>query len=154
MNCENIGERLIDLATGLPTEPQVEAHLRACGACAGRLREMRQTMALLDEWKAPEPSPYFDTRLQARLREEAARPRGWMQWFRKPALAAVVAVLLVLGGTLYTTGRHPQSARTVAQMQPGSAVQDLQDLDKNSDLYANFDLLDELGNSPDTAANP
>ena len=27
-------------------------------------------MALLDEWQAPEPSPYFDVRLNARLREE------------------------------------------------------------------------------------
>ena len=31
-------------------------------------------MALLDEWQAPEPSPYFDVRLQARLREEMAKP--------------------------------------------------------------------------------
>ena len=29
-------------------------------------------MALLDEWQVPEPSPYFDVRLHARLREEAA----------------------------------------------------------------------------------
>ena len=40
---------------------------------------MRATMALLDTWKAPEPSPYFMTRLGARLREEragAARQAG------------------------------------------------------------------------------
>ena len=34
---------------------------------------MNKTMALLDEWKAPEDtSPYFMTRLKARMREEAA----------------------------------------------------------------------------------
>jgi len=152
MNCESIGESLIDLATGLPTDPQVEAHLHACAACAGRLKEMRQTLALLDEWKAPEPSPYFDVRLQARLREEAARPRGWLEWFRKPALAAAMAVLLVIGGTLFTTSRHLQNT-TVAQIQPGAAVQDLQDLDRNSDMFDNFELLDEVGNGPATA-NP
>ena len=38
--------------------------------CAGKLEEFRQTMTLLDEWQTPEPSPYFDMRLQARLREK------------------------------------------------------------------------------------
>ena len=37
-----------------------------------------------------EPSPYFDVRLQARLREEMAKPQaGWLHWFRRPVLAAL-----------------------------------------------------------------
>ena len=51
--------------------------------------EFRQTMTLLDEWKAPEPSPYFDLRLHAHLREEMERAHaGSMHWFRRPVLAA------------------------------------------------------------------
>jgi hypothetical protein len=40
-------------------------------------------MALLDTWEAPEPSPYFLTRLDARMREEReAAPAGWLGWRR------------------------------------------------------------------------
>jgi len=38
-------------------------------------------------------------------------------------------------------------------VQPGTAVGDLQALDKNEDLYANFDLLDDLQVQPDVDAN-
>ena len=85
MKCTDIGEQLMDMAMGLPAEMQVEAHVHACPACAGRLESLRQTMTLLDEWQAPEPSPYFDSRLGARLREQGARPRGWFIWLKKPA---------------------------------------------------------------------
>lgn len=139
MNCKDIGEYLIDAAAGVAPEACVEAHLRTCTACAERLGEMRRTLALLDEWQAPEPSPYFDTRLQAKLREEAARPQGWMLWFRKPVLAAAMAALLIIGGALFTTGRY-----TPAPQATSAAVQDLQDLDRNQDLFANFELLDDL----------
>ena len=63
-----------DLAAGLDAvTPEVSQHIQGCAGCAEKLTEFRQTMALLDEWQAPEPSPYFDVRLRARLREEAAR---------------------------------------------------------------------------------
>ena len=37
---------------------------------------------------------------------------------------------------------------------PGSAVGDLQALEKNDDLYADFDMLDELQVQEDVTANP
>ncbi|MFB3815028.1 MAG: anti-sigma factor [Terriglobales bacterium] len=147
MNCREIAEHLMDVAAGLAPDPLVAAHLRTCAACTERLDGLRQTMALLDEWKAPEPSPYFGLRLSARLREEVeAPPQGWFAWLRQPALAAAVAVLLVVGSMLYRTGDGADPATQVAvQAQPGTAVGDLQELDRNHDLFANFDLLDDLG---------
>jgi len=74
MKCQEIRELMPDLAAGLgAATAETEQHLRACAECTGTLQELRQTMALLDEWQAPEPSPYFDVRLGARLREEAAK---------------------------------------------------------------------------------
>ena len=129
MKCDDIREVMPDLAAGIdaPT-PEIREHLRTCGECARTLEEFRQTMALLDEWQVPEPSPYFDTRLNARLREEAAKPAGWMQWFRK----------------------------SVDNVMPeaGTAVGDLQALEKNHDLYSNFDELDDLQVQQDVTANP
>lgn len=146
MNCNEIGEHLMDIASGVSVGPQIESHVRDCSQCTTRLEDMRQTMALLDQWTAPEPSPYFNTRLQARLREPVGQQR-WLGWFRKPALAAAMAGLMVIGGSLYTMSIRPQPQAVV---HPGAAVQDLLDLDKNQDMFANFDVLDDLdtdGNS-------
>ncbi|MGA3210729.1 MAG: hypothetical protein ABSD20_05430 [Terriglobales bacterium] len=156
MKCNDIGEQLMDVASGQQAAPEVAEHLRACRACSEHLESLRSTMALLDEWQPPEPSPYFDTRLGARLREAAALPHSWFGWLRKPALAAAMAVLLVIGGLLYYPAAPPSQVVSQGQVQPGTAVGDLQELDKNHELLANFDLLDDL--SPDEAqaqsANP
>jgi len=157
MKCDDIREMMPDLAAGLdaPT-PDVKEHLRTCGECALKLDEFRQTMALLDEWQAPEPSPYFDTRLQARLREEMSQPAsGWMQWFRKPALAISFAVIMVASVTVLRMN-EPEKPKTMVTnvAEPGTAVGDLQALEKNHDLYSDFDELDDLQVQQDVTANP
>jgi anti-sigma factor RsiW len=171
MKCEQILETLPDLAAGMEVAaPDVSQHLQSCAACASRLDDMRKTMALLDEWQAPEPSPYFDVRLQARLREEAAKPAaGWMQWLRRPALALALTVLVGVGVLLVSKKSSvvtPSGTNDVAQTQasapgqtqdvsqPGTAVGDLQALDNNDDLYADFDVLDDLRVQQDVTANP
>src|SRR5580658_5395057 len=149
MKCEEIREVMPDLASGLmEVTPEISDHLAGCGACAGKMKEFQQTMALLDEWKAPEPSPYFDVRLQARLREEMAKPQpGWLAWFRRPVLAAALSLLMAMGVGLFLTeggGSYKPNDNVIAindpsvQAEPGSAVGDLQALDKNHDLYSDF----------------
>lgn len=165
MRCEEIHEMMPDLASGLMgMTPEIGGHLAGCGACAGKLEEFRQTTALLDEWQAPEPSPYFDVRLQARLREEMAKPQaGWTAWFRRPVLAAALTVLMAIGVGLFFSKNsgiykggdefavvEPQSQSAA----PGTAVSDLQSLEKNHDLYSDFDLLDDLEVQHDVTANP
>ena len=155
MKCDEIRELMPDLAAGLdaPT-PEIKEHLRTCGECARTLEEFRQTMALLDEWQTPEPSPYFDTRLQARLREEMTKqPVGWMQWFRKPALAISFAVVMLASVTVLRLN-SPDKRKTMVTVEPGTAVGDLQALDKNHDLYSDFDVLDDLEVQQDVTANP
>jgi predicted anti-sigma-YlaC factor YlaD len=155
MKCTQIGEQLMDMAAGVPVEAEVEAHLHNCAGCTERLESLRQTMNLLDEWQAPEPSPYFDVRLQARLREEAARPKNWVAWLRKPVLALAMVVLLAIGGMLVIPG-HLAVPPEVAQstLAPGTAVGDLQTLDRNPDLLANFDLLDDVPANEPEGGNP
>src|SRR5271157_4636060 len=105
MNCNQIRELLPDLAAGMDAatvQPEVEKHLASCDGCAAHLRDLQKTMALLDEWQAPEPSPYFDTRLQARFREEMAeemaRPHAaWLSWLRHPAWAMSLAAVVFAG---------------------------------------------------------
>jgi hypothetical protein len=159
MRCEEIREMMPDLASDMTgITPEVSGHMAGCNACAGKLEEFRQTMALLDEWQAPEPSPYFDVRLQARLREEIAKPQaGWLGWFRRPVLAAALTVLMGIGVGLFfakNSGIFMRNDNPVVPASPGTAVSDLQALDKNHDLYADFDLLDDLEVQHDVQANP
>lgn len=145
MKCEEIRERMPDVAAGF-SEPTTEEsnHLAGCTACAEQLKGMRATMSLLDEWQAPEPSTYFDVRLQARLREEMAKPQaGWLHWFRRPVLAAALTVIMGVGiGFFLTHDTAVPPKPPVAEV--GSAVSDLQTLEQNHELYADFELLDDL----------
>jgi hypothetical protein len=157
MKCNEIYEIMPDLAAGLsPLTPELDQHLRACGPCSEKLQEFRQTMALLDEWKAPEPSPFFDTRFQARLREEQSRTKvGWLQWVRRPALALSLTIMMVIGISLFRDRIPPKSSdNPVVASEPGTAVGDLQALDNNHDMLSDFDVLDDLQVQSDVTANP
>jgi hypothetical protein len=159
MKCNETRELMPDLASGLTAvTPEAKAHLDSCTECAGKLEAFRQTMSLLDEWQAPEPSPYFDVRLRARLREEGAKQSaGWMHWLRKPVLAASFALVMVVGVSLVrmNSGERGNSATpSVVAAEPGTAVGDLQALEKNQNLYSDFDVLDDLAVQPDVTANP
>jgi len=165
MKCNEIRELLPDLAAGVTAAgPEINDHLHSCADCGETLADFRQTMALLDEWTAPEPSPYFDTRLKARLREEAAKqPVGWLALIRRPAMAVSLALALVVGATLIMERgeiRHnPGPLANLTPGTPGTAVGDLQTLDKNHDLLDSdpdsaASLLDDLQVQQDVNANP
>lgn len=162
MKCTEIRELLPDLAAGLRAPAaEVNDHIRECNDCTATLNEFRQTMALLDEWIAPEPSPYFDVRLKARLREEAAeRPHSWFAWLRRPAVAVAMAVALVAGTSVYITrlDRTPKPGPPMAQA--GTAVGDLNMLDNDHDMLSDSDpdsaasLLDDMQVQHDVNSNP
>ena len=169
MNCTQIRELLPDLAAGMDAstpEPEVEKHIASCADCAAHLRDLQKTMALLDEWQAPEPSPYFDIRLQARVREEMARPAtgwlNWVNWLRRPAWAMSLAAVIFAGALFVGSKSYISQTETIATkppslglpVQPGTAVGDLQALERNDELYADFDVLDDLQVQDDVTENP
>jgi anti-sigma factor RsiW len=154
MKCEHIKESLIEAAGGkLPAEAAV--HVQTCASCATAWAEHQKLMTLLDEWKAPEASPFFDTRLMARVREakagEAARPRilAWLErplfgmpmW--RPVAAGTLAVAMAVGIGVTRNGGDTTAHQQI-QFAKGTAVGDLQSLDKHEAEISNLDLLDDL----------
>jgi hypothetical protein len=145
------------------SHPALNAHLAACADCHTELAGLRSTFAALDEWTAPEPSPYFDTRLHARLREaEAARPEGIFErtwsFFQfstgrhlRSAMTGALALALLLGGGTSTFLYLQQPAP-----QASAAVNDLRILDKNADALQQMDQLLDDSNAPqsDDSATP
>ena len=153
MNCNDVRENLMDVLAGEQPVPEVLAHLRECGPCSEELEGLRKTMSLLDEWKAPEPSPYFLTRLRAHVREEAQKAparAGMFAWLRKPLLTLPLAAILAAGSAVYTY-LHWSPA---TQNSPSAAI-DVEALDKDHDLLTNTnnDLLNDMAGLPSQDAN-
>jgi hypothetical protein len=111
-------------------------------------------MALLDTWEGPEPSPYFVTRLDARMREQrAAEPTGWFERMRarfvygphthvRPLAAMAFTIMLLIGGGTYLgVTNWDQTANPPGQ---AAVVHDLQTLDSNAQL---LDQLETLSNN-------
>jgi hypothetical protein len=135
---------------------RVQAHVAECEDCKGKLEELKATMHLMDAWKAPAPSPYFMTRLSARMREEReAAPAGWLAraiarlratvaygpglHARPLAAVALTVMLLVGGGTYLGVTDWMQPAQ-----QPGqnaAVVHDLQTLDSNAQVLDQMEAL-------------
>jgi hypothetical protein len=152
MNCNEVRENLIELLTpesplaGHQANPAVTAHVHECQACAQELDSLRKTMALLDEWEAPEPSPYFLTRLRAHVKEErekAPARSSIFGWLRRPVMAVSLATLLLAGGLIYRLGLVEP-----VQPQEGTAVADVEALDRNHEVLTKTDLIDEMSGAP------
>jgi hypothetical protein len=155
MDCTKVQEQMLNEMNASSASPEQAAHLAGCADCAKLWQALQVSSAALDAWTAPEPSPYFDTRFQARLtevkREEAAAPKGLFAWLRKPVsafqsnvriAAMVTALALAVGVGIYQYPSDSNTPGNAAQVSP--AVNDLQKLDKNQDLYADFEMLDDL----------
>jgi len=150
-NCTGMDTKLADLLLDPDRAPaKVRAHVDACERCRAELAELRATMALLDTWKGPEPSPYFVSRLDARMREQReAEPIGWFERLRarfvygprthvRPLAAMALTVVLLIGGGAYLgitdwdqTANPPEAA----------VVHDLQTLDSNAQLLDQLETL-------------
>jgi hypothetical protein len=162
MDCKSFESELMDLVLTADSTPSVAAvaHMKSCPPCAEEYVSFQQTFSLLDTWKAPEPTLYFDQKLAVLLREEQAAPRmGWFESlmtrirfntgrnFRPAMVAALSLALMVGGGSVFVVA--PFQANQPA---PASAtVNDLQILDRNEQA---FQQLDELQQDDDSGSQP
>ncbi len=133
---------------------EVREHVKGCPDCARELAELQATMAALDSWPVPEVSPWFDGRLQARLREErAGAPAGWLERLRgrmvfgermalRPLAAATLALTIAVGGGIYEGFTAPQPVATPTEA-ASPVIRDLQSLDENAQVFQELNTLDQ-----------
>jgi anti-sigma factor RsiW len=164
MICRKVKANLADLLLDPESvQAEVRAHLQDCAACRAELASLEATIDLMDEWHAPGPSPYFDSRMSARLREEQrAEPAGFFERMKarilfgsnmhlRPVAAGALALLLIVGGGTYAglmTSHSAPAARASA------VVEDLKSLDENAQILQQLNSLDQSdqdnsGVSPD-----
>jgi len=146
MVCKDLKDEIFEAAlSGAAPGESVKAHMSACAACDREFQSLRSTMNVLDTWTAPEPSPYFDVRLQARLREVKEQPQGFFaQWMEKigvhhltwkPVAASVFALVLAVGVYFELPPK--------TTVQAACPVIDLQALDKNQQILSELQDLDD-----------
>lgn len=157
MICRKINANLTDLLLDPESaSAEARAHVENCQECRQELAALKATMLALDEWNAPEPSPYFDSRMAALMRtERQAPPAGFFERMRarllfgtnlslRPVAAGALALLLILGGGTYAGFMSQnQPAR------PSAMLQDLQSLDENSQVFQQLTTLDQQDDDSD-----
>jgi hypothetical protein len=130
MNCEAFLADLEELPVEAPgaataadwrrmLSESAREHLARCTSCQGALQDFAETREAMAEVKKglPEPGPWFAARVMARIRaqekEIEEQMNGvWVNVMRlAPRLAALAAVLLVVGGTWALQLRRADDAR-------------------------------------------
>ena len=160
IKCEDCRERLPDLLLDPASVPApINAHVSDCVNCGGELASLHAAFTALDDWSAPEPSAFFDTRLHARLRAaQQEQPEGFIERVRsflmfstgrhlRPALVGALALVLVVSGGS-VVGFH--DLHVAQSTQASATVDDLKVLDNNAQALQQMDqLLDDSSDDPD-----
>jgi hypothetical protein len=159
--CTGMESKLAEMLLDPESAPaKVKTHVAECDSCRKELEELRATMAVLDAWTAPEPSPYFLTRLDARMREERDAPRqGWLERLRarfaygpsvhaKPLAAMALSVMLLIGGGAYLGVANLE--QPPGPTSEAAVVHDLQTLDSNAQLLDQLEAMSDNSNNGDT----
>jgi len=155
---------------------EVRRHLAECTHCGQVVEGYRKLNLTLDDWTTPEPSPWFDSRVRARVAASGKEKSGFLGFGRvRVLMVGVLSMVLIVGALIAVHQRRaqkpsgavagpaspqvsetaPQSAASAeAQVQPLPAEQQLK-MDENLsvledyDMLSNFDVLSELPQAKD-----
>ena len=164
MNCQMLEKEYKNTLADLLLDPErvpaeVRTHVEQCADCNAELKGLQGTMLVMDGWEGMEPSPFFDVRMAARMREaREEKPAGWLERMRarllygsslhlKPLAAGALALLLLAGGGTFAGLKSTESATPVAA---SATVRDLQSLDENAQVFQAMNTLDQ-GDSGDAS---
>ena len=152
MDCKKFQDDLMELILTPGSTPGIAtaAHMNVCPPCAEEYVAFQNTFNLLDAWKAPAPTAYFDQKLAVQVREEQAAPR--MNWFEalstrlrlntgrnfRPAMVGALSLALVVGG-----GSVAMINPLHGPVQASATVRDLQLLDRNEQAFQQMDELQQ-----------
>lgn len=129
MKHESIHKDLIFyLDNELPEEKRtaIENHLEGCADCRSFLVFIKEEMQIIEKEKNPEASPYFFTRLYARLDERPEfMPQGLWIRLAQPAFFSMLLIAGIYGGL--RLGSNASSG--IINQEPASTIQLMNDFE-------------------------
>jgi anti-sigma factor RsiW len=118
MNCKQAEKFLLcslDGRLGADRRRLLESHLQGCTRCRNREEEYRLILGHLKPQTSPEPLPYFEQRLLARLkeREKTVPSELGLRWAHRAAGFSLAALLLFGAGVLLFQPQEPEELSQV-----------------------------------------
>lgn len=157
MICRKFETEFKKMRADLLFEPErvpdsVRTHIQGCADCSRELDSLKGAMQALDAWEDITPSPFFNARMSARLREaRAEQPASLVErlrarllfsfnmQLRTVAAGALAAVVLIGGGTYAgVKGMHRPDPQVAS-----ATVRDLQSMQENAQVFQEMSSLDE-----------
>jgi uncharacterized membrane protein YdfJ with MMPL/SSD domain len=141
-------------AVGSPEHQAFLAYLEQSPECRAMYEQQQAVWETLDLWEPAEPSAGFDRELYRKIDQSARNElAGFWAWLRRPSewlaairpsLAAAMAALLLIAGTIVTyqprRGAEPVAAQLPAEIGPEYVEQMDQALD-DIEMLADFEAL-------------
>ncbi len=118
MQCKEIENNIWEYIEGSLDEMQqqnITKHLENCAQCASLEKGMRASMVLIDDNKRTEPDPFFFTRLEARMENQAQTQSPRKSYAIRYAMAASIAFIGIVGGGLLGSFSAEQINSTFAE---------------------------------------
>lgn len=156
MNCKNLEAVLFDYLDGTLAETarlNLERHLAGCSGCRERVEGLRSVSQALDRWQAPDVSPWFDQRLQARIRAEESAYAPWHErlaafrsWFRPGYATALAALVIMSSLALWVSRPDPTGSAQAIQISAADAqkMEEVTKVVEDFELLSSFEPLGEL----------
>ncbi|NQT24366.1 hypothetical protein HQ585_03325 [candidate division KSB1 bacterium] len=111
---------------------EICAHLRDCPNCSQWASELESAWQMLEADPGAKPSPYFYTRLRARLDSET-QSSPWSVRILLPVSATVVLVLgILLGSVIGTNGNGTTALQSQTEWIDGLHLESFDDIQSTS----------------------
>ncbi len=106
MRCKEARKNLMRSMDGRLPEgrrDELAGHVAACPGCRAYRRDSGAILGLLKEGREPEPLPYFQERLWAKIaeREKTESWAVWMRWSLRAIPVALALIAVFIGGLVF-----------------------------------------------------
>ncbi len=112
MTCNEIESRLpayLERLLSLEDKETLEGHLASCAQCSRACEALRKAQEIVQNLPEVEPPPFFEQRIMARVREEAAQKQGILRklfyplYIKVPLQAFATLLVAVMAFSIYRT---------------------------------------------------
>ncbi len=122
-------------------QKQFAEHIKHCSACAALEKGIRSSLILIDDSKKKEIDPFFYSRLEARMEKAPQTSISRMPYSLRYAMAASVAFIAIIGGSLFGSFSAEQINNGFAKSSTMEQTDDfgLEIADNSFDLINDFE---------------